>query len=85
MLSDFHLAKTALHNIYVFRADFGDPFDNLPIRIIYNDLADIVNSYVSKNEELLERQIWEARGRESVKGHIGNFFLNEKLGELYLH
>ena len=47
-------------NIYVFRAEFRDPFNTLTSGSIHTDPVDRVLFYVSKIWALIEKQIREA-------------------------
>ena len=62
ILPDFYLADSALHKIYVFRAEFEDPFNSLTCDSIIENPKDIVKSYVTKIRVLRERQIREGEG-----------------------
>ena len=57
VLPDFYLANSTLRNIYVFRAESRDPFNTFTSGSIHTDTIDIVHSYVSKIQALLEKQI----------------------------
>jgi len=67
---DFYLAHAALHNIYIFRAEIGDFFNSFTSSSIHSEPVEIAHSYVRKIWALLERQILEAGGKESVKVFI---------------
>ena len=66
MYCRYYLNDTTFRSIYVFRA-VGYPFNTLTSGSIHTDLVDIAHSYVSKIRALLEKHIWEAGARDSVK------------------
>jgi hypothetical protein len=86
-LPEFYLADSALQNINVFRADFGDHFNSLTSDSIIKVPIVIVHPYMGKIRALREKQIREAGRRDSVKVSIAQnfFFLNEKSGKVYSH
>ena len=69
-MPDFNLVDSALHNVFVYRAEFEDPFNSLTSGSIITDPVDIVHSYVGKIRALLERVIREGGGRDEIKAAI---------------
>lgn len=48
VMPDFNLTDSALHSVYVYRAEFEDAFNSLTSGSIITDPLDIVYSYVGK-------------------------------------
>ena len=71
--------------MYLFKAEFEDPFNSLTSGSIITDPVDIVHSYVGKIRALLERVIREGGGRDGIKAAIAQkiIYFNEKADEVY--
>ena len=83
-LPELYLADTALRNVYVFRPDFGDPFNTHTSSSIYTDPVEIAPSSVSKIRALLEKHNREG-GVGTVKSIHRPIFFNENSADVYSH
>ena len=67
-----------MHNFYVFRAEFQDPFNTLTADGIVTNPIDIVHSCVGKTLAHLEEQLQVEEGRDNVEASITQkIYLNE--------
>ena len=53
VLPEFYLADSALHSVYVYRAEFRDPFNSLMVGNIITNPVEIEHSNVGKIRALL--------------------------------
>jgi len=63
----FILAYTTLCNVFIFRAEFEDPFNTFTNDSIHWGPTDIVHSYWGKIMALLEKQIQEGVDKQNAE------------------